>query len=88
MVLRRCLESIKGVGAVQRRIDRADHSDVAVRVGKKLLAIKPERLRGVGDGEVPLRSIAGCEPRGDEDVSRVETACEGLTGCGKRRLGH
>ena len=68
-------------------VDGADHSGVAVRLGRELLAEEPDGLGAVRDREVPGGEARG-QARGDENCASVEAIAERVAGVGERGLGH
>jgi len=75
-------EGVGGVGCV----DGTGHASDTMRYGVGLLAVEPDGLSSVGDGNVILLKGTG-ESTGDGYESRVETIGKRLTGVRKVGLG-
>lgn len=76
---------LKGVAARCRSIDGTHHSGFAVWCWLQLFTEEPDRLRIIGDGEVPLRNW--CQARGGEpDPTGVEASTHGSAWIAERRL--
>jgi len=84
------LEGTEG-GAGGRGVDGANHSSEAVRSASKgssytLGTVEPNRLSGIGDGEVP-GGEGGSRAGRNENETRVEASINGLAGFGETGLG-